>query len=213
MTDDLLAQWVSDATALAPGTDPEPFGVALLRRWGEAHRHYHSTQHLTEVLAALQDLESGGAVTPYDGMLARVAAWFHDAVYDPAAPADNEAHSARLAVSALSSLGVAPDAIATVERLVRASERHLLPAEGGAEAAFHDADLWILGAPVERFDDYCAQVRREFAAVPEAAYAEGRTAVLRPLPDRDRLYATDLAHRAWTPRARANLTRELGRPG
>ncbi|MBX3713629.1 MAG: hypothetical protein KF800_16845, partial [Lysobacter sp.] len=58
---------------------------------------------------------------------------------------------------------------------------------------------------------YCAQVRAEFAHVPGEAYAAGRATILAPLASRPRLYASDLAHRAWTGAARANLARELAR--
>ena len=60
------------------------------------------------------------------------------------------------------------------------TDGHNAPAEDALTAAFHDADLWILSAPQERFDAYCAQVREEYAFVPQDAYRAGRTAVLRP---------------------------------
>ena len=60
---------------------------------------------------------------------------------------------------------------------------------------FHDADLWILGAPPDRFDQYCRQVRDEYAWVPDADYAAGRAAVLMPFAASDRLYLTPSASR------------------
>lgn len=84
-------------------------------------------------------------------------------------------------------------------------------APGGLGAAFHDADLWILSALPERFDEYCAQVRAEYAAVPDEAFAAGRTAVLLPFLRRDTVYATRHARRVWNERARLNLARELSR--
>ena len=85
------------------------------------------------------------------------------------------------------------------------------PAPRGSAAAFHDADLWILSATQERFDEYCAQVREEYAAVPDDAFAAGRTRVLQPFLRRDTVYATRHARRAWNDRARLNLARELSR--
>ena len=95
--------------------------------------------------------------------------------------------------------------------MVRATERHETTDGTGILAAFTDADLWILAAPEERFDAYCAQVREEYASVTDEDYAHGRAAILRPFLDRPDIYATAHARREWTPRARANLERELTR--
>ena len=75
-----------------PGS--EQLREELLRRWGEPHRHYHDRRHLSEVLAALPD-DAPRAV--------RLAAWYHDAVYDPTRD-DNEEASARLAREQLHAL-------------------------------------------------------------------------------------------------------------
>lgn len=129
----------------------------------------------------------------------------------PRPPGANEADSAELAVHDLRALGVRDDDVAAVRQLVLATERHDAPGTRGLGAAFHDADLWILSALPERFDEYCAQVRAEYAAVPDEAFAAGRTAVLLPFLRRDTVYATRHARRVWNERARLNLARELSR--
>ena len=213
---ELPDRWAADLLVLSPGADPAAVrtaGTDLLRRWAEPHRHYHRTQHLTEFLGALGELAAAGEVAGHEGVLARVAAWFHDAMYAVPDPSGNERASAELAARTLQALGCAAADVAAVGALVRASERHDRPAAGGAEAAFHDADLWILSAPAGRFDDYCEEVRDEYAMVPDAAYAVGRVAVLRPFVDRDAIYATPHARAGWEAPARTNLTRELCRLG
>jgi predicted metal-dependent HD superfamily phosphohydrolase len=141
-----------------------------------------------------------------------VAACLHDAVYAPDAhPGANEADSAELATRALTSLGLDSDDVDAVRRLVLATEAHDAPAGEGLDAAFHDADLWILAAPEDRFDEYCAQVRQEYAAVPDEAFAAGRRAVLEPFLRRDTVYATRHARRTWGEQARLNVGRELAR--
>jgi len=71
--------------------------------------------------------------------------------------------------------------------------------------------MWILSAPQERFDGYCAQIREEFAYAPEAAYRQGRAAVLEPFVHRDTIYRTSHALHAWEMPARINLGHELTR--
>lgn len=210
----LIAWWTQDVSVLAPDADPAlvwGVGADLLARWREPHRAYHGTRHLVEMFWALEELGEAGEITRRSEALGRVAAWFHDAVYSALEPADNERASAAYAATALSHMGFGARDRAAIDRLVRASEQHELPVGSGLEAAFHDADLWILSAPTERFDEYCAQVREEYAHVPDAAYATARTAILAPFLDRPRLYATTYADAQWTERGRANLERELTR--
>lgn len=208
----LLTWWKLDLADLAPGAHHDAVlavGSDLERRWSEPHRGYHDTRHLLEVFWALEDLEAGHEVTAREGTLGRVAGWFHDAVYQPSAPRGaNEADSADLAVRDLRALGLADDDIEVVRDLVLATGRHDLRA-GGLPAAFHDADLWILGAPVERYTEYTAAVREEYAAVPDDAFRAGRAAILRPFLDREAIYSTETARSGWEEAARANLLREF----
>lgn len=196
-------------------TDPRrttPLREELIARWGEPHRSYHDPVHLAEVLAALDELAEGGELAGRDRHLAAMVAWFHDAVYEPAeSPGANEEASAVLAEERLPQLGVPAGDVATIARLVRESASHEMSTPDPVSSAFHDADLWILSAPTDRFDGYCAQVRIEYGHVPAADYARGRSAVLTPFVDRERLYLTDHAHEHWTGRARLNLRRELDR--
>ena len=213
----LLAQWRADLAVLVPDTSRaavEASARDLLASWSAAGRGYHAPPHLAEVLAALEELELDTAQPGTDGALvARLAAWYHDAVYDPIRPQDNEIRSANRAVDELTRLGVEPVTVARVRGLVLATTAHDLP---GAHAtpesrAFHDADLWILAAPSPRFDEYCSQVRAEYAHVSDADYARGRSAVLSPLVDRPRLYATAHGLATWEAVARENVARELAR--
>lgn len=213
----LINWWKLDLAELAPGAHSDAvsaIGADLLGRLGEQHRRYHTSQHLVEMFWALEELENDGLIEPRECMIARVAAWFHDAVYDPASGGGaNELESAALAVRDLHALGVEDADVEAVRDLVLATEGHLLPEESGLRAAFHDADLWILSAPEQRFDEYCAQVREEYAAVPDGDFARGRAAVLTPFLHRDSIYATKLARRTWDKPARVNLGRELARLG
>ncbi len=211
----LITWWTQDLADLSPTAAPTVVAAAgadLLSRWTETHRRYHSTGHLVEMFWALEDLEAAGEVTARDGAVGRVAGWLHDAVYDPAAPPGaSEAASAELARSVLEGLGCSEGDVTTVVALVRLTDGH---GDGDGRAltrAFHDADLWILSAPEDRFDAYCRQVREEYAVVPEAAFRSARSRILGDFLRRDRLYLTDHGEAAWSGAARSNLRRELDR--
>ena len=179
----------------------------LAAAYGGPGRGYHDLGHLAEVLDRLEELAAAGE--EFDGLEVRLAAWFHDGVYDGEPGA--EERSARWAEEALPRHGLDPARVREVARLVRLTERHD-PAPGDRNGAvLSDADLAVLAAPVERYEEYVAGVRREYAAVPEEAFRRGRRAVLEALAAQDPLFRSTAGRRAWEDAARANLARELAR--
>jgi len=212
----LISWWTMDVRGIAPhapGNDiVERVGADLLARWTEPNRRYHTTTHLVEMFGALEELEDAREIDKRQCSVTRVAAWFHDAVYDPAVRSgSNEADSAVLARDKLTELRFEKDDIDAIERLIRLTARHDTDASEPLDAAFHDADLWILSAPTQRFDGYCDQVREEYGHVPDTVYRQGRAAILGPLLRRDRIYRTSHALHGWETPARINLGRELTR--
>jgi predicted metal-dependent HD superfamily phosphohydrolase len=212
----LITWWTMDVRGVAPHAPDEDVvaraGVDLLARWTEPARRYHTTRHLVEMFAALEELEDAGEIDDRQCSIARLAAWFHDAIHDPRLRSgSNEADSAALAREILPLLAVDQDDVETIDRLIRLTVRHDIDTAEPLDAAFHDADLWILSAPQERFDGYCDQVREEYAHVPDVAYRKGRAAILEPLFHRDTIYRTSRALRDWETPARINLGRELAR--
>ncbi|MGL5930688.1 MAG: HD domain-containing protein [Dermatophilaceae bacterium] len=209
-------RWHADCGRLT-GLDPreiDTVGADLLRRWSEPHRRYHGVGHLHEVLAAVDVLSRTGHVRHEDRTVALLGAWFHDAVYDVTTAGTNEVRSADLARKSLSRMGAPSVTIDRVVTVILDTVDHELPDEASADPArgvLHDADLWVLAAPVGRFDEYCGQVREEYAHLAGTTYATARSRVLRPLLGRRHLYATAYARAAWNDLARENLARELTR--
>jgi predicted metal-dependent HD superfamily phosphohydrolase len=180
-------------------------GADLRRRWAEPHRHYHTLAHLRSVLSMVGSTAAPGV----DRDAVRLAAWFHDAVYAPrAAGVANEKASAALAASTLAGLGVPSATVEEVRRLVLLTATHTPgPADRNGELLC-DADLAILSADPDAYDAYAAEVRREYAHVPDDQFRAGRAAVLRHLLDLPALYRLP-AMQGRVARARANLEREL----
>ncbi|MDN5894178.1 MAG: hypothetical protein L0H93_09140 [Nocardioides sp.] len=165
----------------------------------ETGRGYHDRRHLAEVLERLDEL---GLADDVEVML---AAWFHDSVY--LGTEEDEERSARLAEAELA--GVPDVDVAEVARLVRLTATHDPPAHDLRGAALCDADLAILAASPARYEEYVAGVRADYADVPDALFRRGRLAVLEELAERPSLFRTAHARAAWSPRARANLAREI----
>src|SRR5579864_2758854 len=125
----LSEQW----TPLLPsGREADALGADLLARWGEPHRRYHNLDHLRAVLAHLDRLGPASRV-------ARLGAWYHDAVYQPG-HVDNEDNSAALARSGLGAIGVEAADVDEVVRLVHLTASHRADPGDTDGAQLCDAD-------------------------------------------------------------------------
>ncbi|MGW1077251.1 HD domain-containing protein [Streptomyces sp. NPDC002537] len=202
----LRARW-RDTVARSRDTaapDPAPYADDLLRRWSEPQRRYHTVDHLVAVLDRVDEL----AAHAEDADAVRLAAWFHDAVYRPDR-SENEERSAHLAERALPELGIGAARTAETARLVRLTVTHD-PAPGDRNGeVLCDADLAVLAGAPQEYAAYAAAVREEYGFVPDTAFREGRSAVLRQLLGLPHLFRTQLAQERWEPTARRNLTTEL----
>jgi predicted metal-dependent HD superfamily phosphohydrolase len=194
---DLLQAW--------PLPGARELGAQLLASYDHPDRGYHDARHLAEVLERIHELASHG--TAFDRMAVVLAAWFHDSVYD-AQPAA-ERRSAAWAAEALPAL-VDPATVDEVVRLVLITEHHKPADRDRNGCALSDADLAILAAPRERYSEYVASVRREWAHVSDADFAAGRSTILRDLLAKPHLFHTRYARATWEAAARANVECELG---
>jgi predicted metal-dependent HD superfamily phosphohydrolase len=179
-------------------------GADLIARWSEPHRRYHTLEHLAVMLRVIDE----HAFAADDPFACRLAAWFHDAIYEPFAP-DNEERSAALAVSVLPALGVSADRVAEVARLVRLTAGHAVAAGDRNGALLADADLAILAAQPADYARYAAAVRQEYAAVPEEAFRAGRAQILGRFLANPDLFRAVPARAEWTARAHDNLRAEI----
>jgi predicted metal-dependent HD superfamily phosphohydrolase len=177
--------------------------AALLARWAEPHRRYHTLQHLHECLALF---ERDGAFAERPGEVA-IALWFHDAIYDTARH-DNEAESATWASSVLLQAGAAPDVAARVYALIMATRHSEVPGTLDARLLV-DIDLAILGAEPARFAEYERQIRDEYGFVPEDIFCEKRGEILRGFLARPSLFSTPTYADRFDAPARANLARAI----
>lgn len=195
-----VADWTS---LVGQGRESVDTWARLLKRWSEAQRRYHGLRHLSAMLLFINEF----ATHAEDPDAVRLAAWYHDAIYDPRA-SDNEERSAVLAESELAGLGQSGERVAEVARLVRLSAGHD-PAQGDRNGELlNDADLLVLSSPAEAYVSYVNAIREEYAHVPDDAFRAGRAAILDALLAAPRLYRLD-ALAPLEDAARRNLTAEL----
>jgi predicted metal-dependent HD superfamily phosphohydrolase len=89
--------------------------------------------------------------------------------------------------------------------------RHAALPETLDEELLVDIDLAILGAPQERFAQYEAQVRAEYAWVDDAVFRGRRRDVLTGFLARPTIYATAHFRALLEAAARTNLERSIAR--
>jgi predicted metal-dependent HD superfamily phosphohydrolase len=194
---ELMARW----NATLPH-QPE-LAKDLIARYNEPHRHYHTTEHLLQVLRMIDQLADD-----HDLFLVRLAAWYHDAVYAiPAGQVSSEEASARLALRQLSLVGLEQEDLNQIARLVRLTETHLPGSRDPEGELLCDADLSILASDPAKYADYVAAVRAEYAKLPEEEFLAGRFAVLTTLADREIFHTSK--GRQLIDAARVNIESEI----
>jgi predicted metal-dependent HD superfamily phosphohydrolase len=203
VTEQLRSRWSELATRLnAPSCEAEAAFKELCTRYQETSRAYHDLSHIAKVLEAVDQL------WPSPPVALQLAAWFHDAVYDPRA-SDNEERSADYVRSLASPLGLSLQVVEETARLILLTRTHQAGVNDRAGQVLLDADLSILGANADDYEDYARSIRKEYAWVEEASYRAGRAAVLERFLARPRLFGTEEFHRRLESQARMNLQHEL----
>jgi len=200
-----FASWRRDWQDAGIAQADEGLHRGLIACWSEPHRHYHTLQHLGECMTQFGEVR---AMAEHAGEVA-LGLWFHDAFYEPRRD-DNELRSADWASSCIAKAGAGAEVAQRVHSLIMQT-RHKIPPEDADAQLLVDIDLSILGAPTQRFDESDLQVRAEYSHVADAAYREGRRAILQSFLARPRLYRTDYFHSRLEERARVNLQRALAR--
>lgn len=191
-----------------PLPDGEGLRDELVAAYTAPGRSYHGIGHLRAVLERLTELAAGGVA--FAEVPVRLAAWFHDAVYD--GERDAEERSAAWAEEALPAVTDAAT-VAEVCRLVRLTEAHDPATDDVNGCALSDADLAVLALSEREYDEYAAAVRAEYGHLSDEVFRKGRTSVLTSLLERPLIFRTHHGRERWEQRARANIERELAELG
>lgn len=195
-----------------PADEAEAAFDRLQDQYHVGRRYYHTFDHAREVVRHVELL--GNQATDLD--VVRLAAWYHDAVYEVGAT-DSEMRSAEYAREELSGLGLAEEVIVEVERLILKTAGYTLPTWEQAEPddtrahILLDADLAAMSLPWESFVLGSEALRKEAPDLPEAEYNAARRNFLHQFLDRQAIYYTNRMRACCEEQARSNLKREIAR--
>ena len=219
------AAWHQIWTGLGIGDADPALLPALLARYSEPHRKYHTLEHLDACLGNFA-LVRDHTTHPSE---VELALWFHDAIYEIPARGNerragpppskfapqlaerrypNERQSADWARAALVGAGAAPEVAQRVHALVMVTCHDRLP-QTSDEALLLDVDLAILGAPPVLFDVYEAQIGAEYCSVPEPVRRSRRQRILQGFLDRERIFHSEYFGNRLEAQARNNLVRSI----
>lgn len=207
----------------------------LVRLWElhtEPTRHYHTVVHLEEMMEYYhlirqrqqekQHQEGDDAfvgLTDEDDMAIVLSIYFHDAIYNPHSPT-NEEDSEKLWRSFAQDVGLQSSSssfssthglllVEKVSRFILATKKHVVsPKNEKGLALFLDLDLAVLAKEPDAYMSYAALIRREYHFVPEHVYCSKRAEILQSMANQERLYGSPM-FLPLEERARANLRREV----
>ena len=179
-----MASWIRCWQALGATGDGLALMQQLIAAYQKPQRHYHTVQHLGECLSLL----AGQMHIAQHPAEIEMALWFHDAIYDVHAK-DNEAQSAAWATAALLMAGVGEEAITRIHALIMVTCHSGQP-ETADEQLLVDIDLAILGQAPQRFREYEAQIKAEYAWVEEQLFQRTRLGILKTFAARQPIYGT-----------------------
>lgn len=175
----------------------------IVKRYSEPGRYYHTMQHLQNIYRHLQTVFVH--IDKKEDVL--FALFYHDIIYDPLLK-DNEAQSASYAKDILAKLGSSAERIANVTQLIEATAGHKFHQQSDVNY-FLDVDLSILAGTAESYDEYAANVRKEYSIYPNNEYWQGRKQVLQSFLSSKRIFKTDYFFEKYEAHARRNIAREL----
>jgi len=171
----------------------------------EASRKHHNLHHILTIMRLARPLYD----LAIDPLGLRIALLFQDAIYHiplsaaQPLPRDNEERSIRF--MAMQAVNPAHPSILHAAELIRGTITH--DARRGLDGPLmHDLDLSILAVRRSRYAQYEQNLRAEYDVFPQPLYCSARTAILRTLLDRPRVYASPYLASKWENAARDNIS-------
>lgn len=168
----------------------------------ESNRQYHTLTHLNNLVQQLDLYQQ--LFDNWDTIIFAIA--YHDVIYN-SLKRNNEEKSAVFAEKALRTTTFPESEIERCKHLILATKKH--EAFDTQTNFFTDADLSILGAPSEVYQNYTRQIRQEYKFYPDLLYIPGRRKVLQHFLAMSCIFKTEWFAQLYERQARMNIAYEL----
>jgi predicted metal-dependent HD superfamily phosphohydrolase len=200
---DMNRRWSQFQQAMSHGTPHDAVLQQVLAAYTAPDRRYHGLPHIRHCLS---EHESVRGVCP-EALAVEAAIWFHDVVYDPPSPV-NEEKSAEFADRALGQIGMPTTRIQLVHELIL-DTKHQAPPRTQAGQYMADIDLSSMGGPFDRFEADGRDIRIEYHHVDDATFNHNRALLFERLLARPSIYYTQVFRDRYEAAARQNIQRSL----
>jgi predicted metal-dependent HD superfamily phosphohydrolase len=175
----------------------------VCEKYTTPQRHYHTLKHINSCLNLFDKIKHEFK----DSLAIELALWLHDVIYNPKKD-NNEEMSSLYARELLSRVGAKDTLIENVSHLIAAT-KHPYPADTMEEKYIIDIDLSILGTAMEEYDQYSAQIRKEYSYIPAFLYYRGRKKLLESFLSQNSVFNTEYFTHKFEHQARTNIKREI----
>ena len=177
--------------------------IEIEKNYSSKKRHYHTLQHLDNLLSQLTDVKS--EIQNWETILFTL--FYHDIIYN-STKSDNEEKSAELAENRMKQVSISKDKIELCRKQILATKSHIKSTDSDTNY-FTDADLSVLGQNWDTYLLYYKNVRKEYSIYPALVYNFGRKKVLNHFLSMDRIFKTDFFYNKFEAQAKQNLKQEI----
>lgn len=164
-------------------------------------RHYHNLEHIKNMLAELQEVES--QIEDLDTLLFSI--YYHDIIYK-STKSDNEYQSALLFEKRISKTSFLH--LEKCKAQIEATKEHKLSQDLDTNILL-DFDLLVLGKSPKEYIEYSQNIRKEYSIYPDFMYKKGRKKVLEHFLEKGPIFKTEYFVTRYEQRAINNLKMEL----
>ena len=149
----------------------------LLAMWNESHRHYHTLDHLNDLIDQINESKSRYSEKEYEKLL--IASLFHDIVYDPMKN-DNEEKSADFFMECC--IDKSSTDILDIKQMILDTKTHNSSTK--LSESFNHFDMNIVERDFDSLLKWEDGIYAEYASYGKEAYRVGRLKFLESLLDK-----------------------------
>lgn len=140
----------------------------LWDNWNQHGRYYHTVEHLKELVADIERWRHRLTRAEFEQLV--LAAFFHDAIYDPKKPESNEDESIKFFRRAYIGKDQRFD---LVDKAIECTKHRKRPLDFPLKI-FWESDNKVFRLPYLKFQDYEKKIRKEYSHVPWDIYKNAR---------------------------------------
>ena len=173
-----------------PGPILEKYASIIETMYSESHRYYHTLSHIEEMLGLLVVYEQ--CIQDINAVV--FAILFHDIVYQPTSSTNEEDSATLFMVFAREAEIETGLANKVRDYIIETKKHHVAESSDEDLKIFIDFDMAVLGRPIEQYQEYAKQIRKEYIHVPSDEYCRKRAEFLSSVlaDSTSTTYASDL---------------------